>query len=175
MEVILPDWVWGVLIFSTWHHSSRVRSDPHSSPRHWVAPNQRFTGASLSFSLGRGRGVVWLLLALWESHTLKREGHFNSHSHTLACEAYFGEVRSDSSADIWEIDQVALGGWFVRVVADHSWSLLVPRRLGNCDYVEAHVKVVWCSGEGFVRGSWAQLCRRKLKSIPSGLEAYWSV
>jgi hypothetical protein len=47
---------------------------------------------------------------------------------------------------------VSLGGRRAGTVAGYSWSLPVPRQLGDCVFVKHARRIVRCSGVGFVRG-----------------------
>jgi hypothetical protein len=47
---------------------------------------------------------------------------------------------------------VELGGHRAGTVAYYSWSLPVPRRLGDCVSMEHARRIVQCSRVGFVRG-----------------------
>jgi hypothetical protein len=66
---------------------------------------------------------------------------------------------------------VALGDRRAGAVACYSWSLLVPRRLGDCVSMKHAKRIVRCSGVGFVRSYQAHPYRRKAKSITSKIEA----
>ena len=113
---------------------------------------------------------VCALLSPWEVYILLESLFPLSLSYT-SCEAYlekWGAILVRILRD-WSNDTRC---WFARVVACYSWSLLVPRRRGHCVSVEAHMKFVWCSREGFVHGSWSHPSRR---SISSKTEACLSV